>query len=122
MSSFGVRTEEALELADEYGKEDDNKYSKEYYIRKALYKLNPRLTYDEINRFKDTYDNFAWFVSFAPYDEHEIAVVSIIFQGGHGGYASPIARDIMAEYFGITKNEKDYEVKEELRIKEELKR
>ncbi len=122
MSSFGVRTEEALELADEYGKEDDNKYSKEYYIRKALYKLNPRLTYDEINRFKDTYDNFAWFVSFAPYDEPEIAVVSIIFQGGHGGYASPIARDIMAEYFGITKNEKDYEVKEELRIKEELKR
>ncbi|WP_099187561.1 penicillin-binding transpeptidase domain-containing protein [Tepidibacter mesophilus] len=122
MSSFGVSTEEALNLADKYEKADDSKYSKDYYIRKALYKLNPRLTYDEINRFKDTYDNFAWFVSFAPYDDPEIAVVSLLFQGGHGGYASPIARDIMVEYFGLTKNEDDYEVKEKLSIQEELKR
>ncbi|WFD11453.1 penicillin-binding transpeptidase domain-containing protein [Tepidibacter hydrothermalis] len=122
MSSFGVNNQEALDLADKYEKADDSKYSKDYYIRKALYKLNPRLTYDEINRFKDTYDNFAWFVSFAPYDDPEIAVVSLIFQGGHGGYASPVARDIMVEYFGLTKNEDDYEVKEELKIKEELNR
>ncbi|MEJ8553150.1 penicillin-binding transpeptidase domain-containing protein [Tepidibacter sp. Z1-5] len=122
MSSFGVSTSEALALADKYEKADNSKYSKDYYIRKALYKLNPRLNYDEINRFKDTYDNFAWFVSFAPYDDPEIAVVSLIFQGGHGGYASPIARDIMVEYFGLTKNEDDYEVKEELNMKEELKR
>ncbi|CAH2214256.1 penicillin-binding transpeptidase domain-containing protein [Tepidibacter aestuarii] len=122
MSSYGVNTQEALALADEYEKAEDSKYSKDYYIRKALYKLNPRLTYDEINRFKDTYDNFAWFVSFAPYDDPEIAVVSLIFQGGHGGYAAPVARDIMVEYFGLTKNEDDYDVKEKLNIKEELKR
>lgn len=122
MKAYKVDTQQALNLADKYQKEDNKKYSYDYYIRKALYKLNPRLTYDEINRFKDTYDNFAWFVSFAPYDDPEIAVVSLIFQGGHGGYAAPIARDIMVEYFGLTKNEEDYEVKEKLNIKEELKR
>lgn len=49
----------------------------------------------------DTYDDFAWFVGFAPYDEPEIAVAAIIFQGGSGGYAGPMVRDIIAEYLGL---------------------
>ncbi|WP_072886594.1 penicillin-binding transpeptidase domain-containing protein [Tepidibacter formicigenes] len=122
MASFGVNSNEALALADKYEKEDKSKKSRDYYIRKALFELNPRLTYDQINRFKDTYDNFAWFVSFAPYEDPEIAVVSLIFQGGHGGYAAPIARDIMAEYFGLTKDKNEEDIKEELKLVEELKR
>lgn len=49
----------------------------------------------------DTYDDFAWFVGFAPYDDPEIAVAAVIFQGGSGGYAGPMVRDIMAEYLGL---------------------
>ncbi len=49
----------------------------------------------------DTYDDFAWFVGFAPYDEPEIAVAAVIFQGGTGGYAAPMVRDIIAQYFGL---------------------
>lgn len=49
----------------------------------------------------DTYDGFAWFVAFAPYDEPEIAIATVIFQGGSGGYAGPLTRDIMAEYLGL---------------------
>ena len=49
----------------------------------------------------DTFDDFAWFVGFAPYDEPEIAVAAVIFQGGSGGYAGPLVRDIMAEYLGL---------------------
>lgn len=49
----------------------------------------------------DTYDDFAWFVAFAPYDEPEIAIATVIFQGGSGGYAAPLARDIIAEYLGL---------------------
>ncbi|WP_353096644.1 penicillin-binding transpeptidase domain-containing protein [Tissierella praeacuta] len=49
----------------------------------------------------DTYDDFSWFVAFAPYDDPEIAVVSVIFQGGSGGYGAPMARDIIAEYLGL---------------------
>ena len=49
----------------------------------------------------ETYDDFAWFVGFAPYDEPEIAVAAVIFQGGSGGYAGPMVRDIMAEYLKL---------------------
>lgn len=48
-----------------------------------------------------TYDDFAWFVAFAPYDDPEIAIATVIFQGGSGGYASPLTRDIIAEYLGL---------------------
>lgn len=47
------------------------------------------------------YDNFAWFVAYAPYDDPQIAVTTLIFQGGHGGYGAPIARDIIAQYLGL---------------------
>lgn len=50
---------------------------------------------------EDGYDDFAWYVGFAPYDEPEIAIATILFQGGSGGNASPMVREIMAEYFGL---------------------
>ena len=43
----------------------------------------------------------AWFVGFAPYDTPEIAVVVLVENGGHGGYTAEVARDIMAQYFGM---------------------
>ena len=43
----------------------------------------------------------AWFVSFAPYDNPEIAVVVMIENGSKGSYAAHIARDVMDEYFGL---------------------
>lgn len=49
----------------------------------------------------DTYDDFAWFVGFAPFEEPEIAVAAVIFQGGSGGYAAPMVRDIIAQYLGL---------------------
>lgn len=47
------------------------------------------------------YDDYAWFVAFAPYEDPEIAVAVVLFQGGSGGYAGPIAREIIAEYLGF---------------------
>lgn len=49
----------------------------------------------------DTYDDYAWFVAFAPYEDPEIAVAVVIFQGGSGGYAGPVAREVIAEYLGL---------------------
>ncbi|MFA5576212.1 MAG: penicillin-binding transpeptidase domain-containing protein [Tissierellaceae bacterium] len=49
----------------------------------------------------ESYDDFTWFVAFAPYDDPEIAVASVIFQGGSGSYAGPMVRDIIAEYLGF---------------------
>lgn len=119
LSSFRVNKNEVLKLAEKYEKQSKEKLPKYLFIRKAIMDLNPKLTLDEINRFKDTYDPFSWFVSYAPYDKPEIAVISMIFQGGHGAYAAPVARDIMAEYFGLNDSEI---VNEQLNIKEEVNR
>jgi len=53
----------------------------------------------------ETFDEFAWFVGFAPYDDPEIAVAAVIFQGGSGGYAGPMVRDIIGEYLGLNDTE-----------------
>lgn len=49
----------------------------------------------------EPYDDFGWYVAFAPYDNPEIAVVCVIFQGGTGSYASPMINDVIAEYFAL---------------------
>ncbi|ADH60612.1 penicillin-binding protein 2 [Thermoanaerobacter mathranii subsp. mathranii str. A3] len=48
--------------------------------------------------------NYAWFVGFAPYDDPQIVVVVVIYQGGHGSYAGYVARDIFNVYFGLSKD------------------
>lgn len=53
------------------------------------------------------YDNYAWFVAYAPYDDPQIAVTTLIFQGGSGGYGAPIAREIIAEYLGLNSDNED---------------
>lgn len=51
-----------------------------------------------------TSDVNAWFTAFAPFDEPEIAVVVMVENGGHGNYTAEVARDIIAEYFGMNAN------------------
>lgn len=46
-------------------------------------------------------DAYSWFASFAPYDNPEIAVVAVIYDGGHGYYTSKIVKAIYDEYFGL---------------------
>lgn len=49
----------------------------------------------------EPYDEFGWFVAFAPYDEPEIAVAAIGFQTGSGGAVGAAVRDVIAEYLGL---------------------
>lgn len=58
-------------------------------------------------------EDHAWFVSFAPADNPEIALAIIVENGGGGGLnAVPIAREIYEEYFNIkTKTEEEQEEK-----------
>ena len=55
----------------------------------------------------------AWFVGFAPFDNPEIAVVALVENGGSGGYNAELARDIIAEYFGMNANK----IKEDMQAK-----
>ncbi|TJX14777.1 penicillin-binding protein [Tissierella creatinini] len=53
----------------------------------------------------EKFDEFAWFVAYAPIDDPEIAVAGVIFQGGSGGYAGPMVRDVIAQYLGLNNTE-----------------
>ena len=43
----------------------------------------------------------AWFAGFEPYDDPEIAVVVMVENGEHGYYTAEVAREIIAQYFGM---------------------
>lgn len=47
----------------------------------------------------------AWFVGFAPFDDPEIAIVVFVRNGGHGNYTAEVARDVIAQYFGMNTNQ-----------------
>ncbi len=49
------------------------------------------------------YDDFAWYVAFAPYDDPEIAVACVLFEGGSGRYPIPIVREVIGEYLNLYK-------------------
>lgn len=43
--------------------------------------------------------SYGVYVGFAPFDNPEIAVCAIVFDGGHGGSVAPVARAVYEEYF-----------------------
>ena len=47
----------------------------------------------------------AWFVGFAPYDDPEIAVVVFVRNGGSGGNTAEVAKEIIAQYYGMNINQ-----------------
>jgi penicillin-binding protein 2 len=48
-------------------------------------------------------EDHAWFTAFAPINDPKIVVVVFVEHGGHGGAAAaPIARRLLAKYFGMT--------------------
>lgn len=102
LSSYGVNYSDVMRVAEELEKNSKTKLQDYQYIVQAILKLNKNLKKADLDQYKDSYDEFAWFVSFAPAEKPEIAVISVIVQGGHGGYAAPMARDIYAQYFELT--------------------
>lgn len=83
--------------------------NKDTAVRQAVLNLsNGKVTESSMDAYKQNYDNFAWFVSYAPYDDPQIAVAVLIFQGGHGNYAAPVAKDIIAQYLKLGQTYTDY--------------
>ena len=146
MNSYGVSTEEAVKLANEFKKEREKELSQERaeeikielkdknldeskrkeleeelqdgvkvkledsdkinasYLRKAIKELNPKITDDKIDQYKQSYASFAWSVGFAPAEDPEIAVVAMIPQGSSSSYAMIQVREIIGTYLGLDKN------------------
>jgi penicillin-binding protein 2 len=56
---------------------------------------------EQLDAYKEDYDNFSWFVCCAPADDPQIAVAILLVQGGQGSFGAPVAREILAKYFGL---------------------
>ena len=57
---------------------------------------------EEESRIPYEYRDNAWFVAYAPSVNPQIAVAVLVEHGGHGGsVAAPVARHVLAAYFGI---------------------
>ncbi|MFI3209685.1 MAG: penicillin-binding transpeptidase domain-containing protein [Peptostreptococcaceae bacterium] len=69
------------------------------YLRRAIKELNPSITDDKIDQYKDDYKSFSWSVGFAPSDDPEIAVVAVIPQGESSSNATLLLREVMGAYF-----------------------
>lgn len=104
---FGVSEADVLERKEkllDLSHDEESEYYRRFAteasaMRQAIRDLRPGVNLD-LDQFKEDYDNYAWFVGFAPYEEPEIAVAVVVHQGGSGGYAAPIFREIVAEYLG----------------------
>lgn len=99
--------EERDELARKFELKATGGYLDEGFVMRTVLKElgKERITDEIIDAYRSEYDPFTWFVSFAPFDEPEIAVVVLIPQGGGGGYAAPIVRDIYAKYFKLIEHD-----------------
>jgi len=53
------------------------------------------------------YRDHAWFVCYAPAEDPQIAIAVLVEHGGHGGSAAgPIAKAVLARYFGLDEEKK----------------
>lgn len=104
-SNYGLSiTWEQIEAKmEELMKKDPEEYStKQDTVDQALIELSDfKITSSRINAFKGSYEPFAWTVTFAPADDPQIAVVVMLIDGGYSENAAPIAREVLASYFGL---------------------
>ncbi len=116
LSSFGNMSWDQVEaemkrLMKEYPK---TYTTEDIAVRRAVINLSGgELSYDSLDRYKSTYDEFAWIVAVAPKDNPKIAVACMIPQGQTGGNADPVVREIIGQYLkGLDKNYKDFSIVE----------
>ncbi len=83
-------------LMNEYPDVYDSRHTA---VRRAVMNLSEgRVTASDIDRYKDSYDNFAWVVAMAPAEDPQIAVAVMIVQGDTASNAGPVAREVMGAW------------------------
>lgn len=96
----GISWDEVKTMMEKMMKEDREKYPTENdTVDAALIKASGNtVTQSDIDRFKATYDNFAWVMTMAPAEDPKIAIVVMLVQGGTSANAAPVAREIIGTY------------------------
>ena len=96
-----IKWEQIEAKMNELLKSDANLYPTENdTVDEALIMLsNRKITQSIIDNNKDGYEDFAWVITMAPYENPEIAVVIFLPEGGYGADISQAAKDIISAYF-----------------------
>ena len=104
----GVSWDKVQKTMTKLMKNDPQKYPTENdAVDDALIQTSGKKdSYSDINKYKDTYDHFAWTIAMAPADNPKIAVVTLLIQGGTSYNAAPVAREIIGEYLDVNKTTK----------------
>lgn len=110
-SLFGKKEEKTDTKTEAEFVPDNSEATKARYLRKAIKELNPKLTDDQIDAYKQDYPSFAWSVGFAPANDPEIAVVTVLPKGNSSSLALPPMREVMGQYFGLIDEKKNKEEK-----------
>lgn len=76
--------------------------------RAVINKSGNDVTTEDIDRYKDVYDSFAWTVAMAPADDPQIAVAVMLVQGKTSFNAAPVVREIIGKYGDNLKWEKSF--------------
>ena len=101
LAGTNLTYEQVEAKANELMKTDAKKYPTDYAaIDGALIELSDhKINYGIINKFKGTYEDFAWFIAMAPADDPKIAVVVMLPEGGLASNAGDGIKDILDAYF-----------------------
>ena len=67
---------------------------------------NYKITQSMIDGNKGTYDYYSWTVTMAPADKPEIAVATLLIQGGYSSNAAPVNRAVLGKYLSLEKQDK----------------
>ncbi|OXX85038.1 penicillin-binding protein [Paraclostridium benzoelyticum] len=110
-SLFGKKEEKTDTKTEAEFVPDNSEATKARYLRKAIKELNPKLTDEQIDAYKQDYPSFAWSVGFAPANDPEIAVVTVLPKGNSSSLALPPMREVMGQYFGLIDEKKNKEEK-----------
>ena len=65
---------------------------------------NYKITYAMINKYKGSYEYFAWTIMLAPAENPEIAVAVMLVEGGYSSNAAPVIKGMFNEYFGLNED------------------
>lgn len=104
--SFAEAEKEAARLMTEY---PDLYTAEPGALRRAVINLSSKkITSEDLDRYKDSYDSFAWTIALAPAEDPQIAVAVMLVQGKTASNAAPVVREIIGKYGEIMQWEKLY--------------
>lgn len=76
--------------------------SKDDTVDDAVMKAsNYKITQSMIDSSKGSYDYYSWTVTMAPADDPQIAVATLLIQGGYSSNAAPVNKAIIAKYLEL---------------------